>query len=334
MKALNSNFLSAVSVSYLIAFISYYLQYEGLSGRNGIIPAQISPSSHLHTLISFLATTSSPNFPPLATDVFHDLLAFVSVFLSSLSIVSSKYHHPFLFLFLLISYSTLSSSGSTFYSFQWESLLLETGFISLLLTLLPTTKFVQLRQASSLLPRFLLFKLMYMSGTVKIQANCPTWTHLTALEYHYATQCLPGPLSHHFHQLHPFFNRLSVAATLLIELPCALLVLAPTRAVRVLGMQLQVVLQVMIMLTGNYNFFNFLTVTLCLSCMVEDSNVETTTTAAGSSPQNQITKRSVYSFALQYLITLVLLVHLFGQMFSIGFFEVSERAFWKTRIHN
>ena len=99
-------------------------------------------------------------------------------------------------------------------------------------------------------------------------------------------------------------------------------------------MQLQVVLQVMIMLTGNYNFFNFLTVTLCLSCMVEDSNVETTTTAAGSSPQNQITKRSVYSFALQYLITLVLLVHLFGQMFSIGFFEVSERAFWKTRIHN
>ena len=95
------------------------------------------------------------------------------------------------------------------------------------------------------------------------------------MEYHYATQCLPGPFAHHFHQLHPLFHRLSVAATLLIEIPGVLLVLAPTRAVRTLGMQLQVLLQAMIIMTGNYNFFNLLTITLCIPCLITDSNMST-----------------------------------------------------------
>ena len=43
--------------------------------------------------------------------------------------------------------------------------------------------------------RFVLFKLMVMSGTVKLQAQCPTWTDLTALNYHFATQCLPTPIA-------------------------------------------------------------------------------------------------------------------------------------------
>jgi hypothetical protein len=67
--------------------------------------------------------------------------------------------------------------------------------------------------------RFLLFKLMLMSGIVKIQANCPTWKNLTALEYHFATQCLPGPFAWHAHQLPPILLRLGVAATFVIEIP-------------------------------------------------------------------------------------------------------------------
>ena len=49
--------------------------------------------------------------------------------------------------------------------------------------------------------RFLLFKLMLMSGVVKIQSNDVAWTQLTALHYHYATQCIPTPLAWYGAQL-------------------------------------------------------------------------------------------------------------------------------------
>lgn len=107
---------------------------------------------------------------------------------------------------------------------------------------------------------------MFMSGVVKIQADCPTWHHLTALEYHFATQCLPGPLSWWVHQLNPLLLRMSVAATLVIEIPLAFLSIAPTRQMRAFGAKLQLLLQVMIIVTGNYNFFNLLTISLCLLC--------------------------------------------------------------------
>ena len=115
--------------------------------------------------------------------------------------------------------------------------------------------------------RYLLFKLMFMSGVVKIQADCPTWKHLTALEFHFATQCLPGPLSWYAHQLHPLLLRLSVAVTMLIEIPLTFFLIAPTQTMRSFGAKWQILLQIVIMLTGNYNFFNLLTIALCLLCL-------------------------------------------------------------------
>ena len=142
-------------------------------------------------------------------------------------------HHGFLFIFIAILYSFLVQLGGTFYSFQWDSLLLETGWLVSMcyapwkhLTSTVTaakdnndSNTMAISNEVGALPiRFLLFKLMFMSGVVKIQANCPTWNNLTALEYHFATQCLPGPFAWYAHQLHPFLLRLSVAMTFLIEI--------------------------------------------------------------------------------------------------------------------
>ena len=63
-------------------------------------------------------------------------------------------------------------------SFQWDIFLLETGFAAILYAPLWGWR------ASSPLPpvawllRFQLFKIMFMSGIVKTQANCPTWKSL------------------------------------------------------------------------------------------------------------------------------------------------------------
>mmetsp|Transcript_37611 Transcript_37611/g.117575 ORF Transcript_37611/g.117575 Transcript_37611/m.117575 type:complete len:477 (-) Transcript_37611:356-1786(-) len=125
--------------------------------------------------------------------------------------------------------------------------------------------------APTWLLRFAFFKLMLMSGVVKLSARCPTWEQLTALEYHFATQCIPTPLAWHAHQLPPALLRLGVGATLIIEIPLALLLIAPFRQLRRLGAAFQVLLQLLIMLTGNYTFFNALTLLLCVPVWEDDA---------------------------------------------------------------
>ena len=193
---------------------------------------------------------------------------------SSVCCKSGAYHHSLVFVAITSLYSFLVKLGGTFYSFQWDILLLETGFVTSLCYapwFRRNFKANQDQLGVGAWPiRFLLFKLMFMSGVVKVLADCPTWTNLTALEYHFATQCLPGPLAWYAHQLHPFLLRLSVAMTLLIEIPISFLLIAPIPIWRKIGAYLQLVLQIMIILSGNYNFFNILTMVLCIPCFEDD----------------------------------------------------------------
>jgi hypothetical protein len=208
-------------------------------------------------------------------------------------------HHGLLYMALVGVYYILATLGQTFYAFQWDMLLLETGAITALCYATWTRRAAPKRQmttteqnddddndnsdATRSTPcwplRFLIFKLMFMSGVVKLQANCPTWNQLTALEYHYATQCLPGPLAWHAHQLPPFLQRMSVAATLVIEIPLSLLLILPFGTMRQFGAIVQLLLQVLIILTGNYNFFNVLTIALCLPCLEADSSTAVISTS-------------------------------------------------------
>lgn len=94
-----------------------------------------------------------------------------------------------------------------------------------------------------LLFRWILFKLMFMSGVVKIQANCPTWLHLTACHYHFATQCIPTPLAWYFHNLPGILLKLMVALTLYFEIPASFLILGPWKWLRLFAAGVQIFLQ-------------------------------------------------------------------------------------------
>jgi len=132
----------------------------------------------------------------------------------------------------------------------------------------------------SFLIRWLLFRLMFASGVVKVLSGCQTWgQELSALQYHYATQCIPTPLAWVAHQLHPAIQQFSVAMTLWIESVAALLILLPVSIPffsfpRQVGILLQLLLQVAIILTGNYTFFNWLTI-LLISALVTDGEWRT-----------------------------------------------------------
>lgn len=111
--------------------------------------------------------------------------------------------HAILYLIVTSIYYFLVLLGGQFYTFQWDILLVETGFLTAF-CFAPWRWHSSFKlnknevEGETIIPssvgcwplRFLLFKLMFMSGIVKIQSQCPTWQNLTALEYHFATQCV------------------------------------------------------------------------------------------------------------------------------------------------
>ena len=116
--------------------------------------------------------------------------------------------------------------------------------------------------------RWLVFRLMFLSGVVKLTSGDPTWRAWEALRYHYETQPLPTWTSWYLHQVPGWFHAASIGFMFWAELIAPFLVFGPRR-VRMVGFWSLVLLQILIAATGNYGFFNLLSVVLCLT-LVED----------------------------------------------------------------
>src|SRR5688500_16445102 len=104
---------------------------------------------------------------------------------------------------------------------------------------------------------------MFLSGITKLLSGDPSWLELTALPLHYETQPLPTWIGCHAFHLPPWFHRFSLVAMFVIELVVPFFIFAPRR-LRHLACALLALLQVVIALTGNYTFFNLLTLSLCV----------------------------------------------------------------------
>ena len=106
---------------------------------------------------------------------------------------------------------------------------------------------------------------------MKLTGKDESWWNLTAMPTHYESQCIPTPLAWFAYNYLPApAHALSVVATYVIEILLPFFFLVPTQFLSKITFVGQVKLMVMIMLTGNYNFFNFLYILLCLS-LTDDS---------------------------------------------------------------
>ena len=252
--------LRALGLIYFIAFVDFGVQAPGLIGSRGILPF----ADYLRVAAASLGRAAYWSVPSLLWLSWHDA-ALTAVWVAGAVcavVVIAGYWQRTALGACLILWLSLCSVGQDFLSFQWDVLLLEAGFLAIFADDSPVRVW---------LFRWLAFRLMFFSGAGKLLSGDPSWRGLTALHYHYETQPLPTPVAWYLYQLPMVFQKVSTAFVLLAEVPVPFLFFAPRRF-RYAGAAITILLQLLILITGNYTFFNLLTIVLALFLFVEPSS--------------------------------------------------------------
>jgi hypothetical protein len=263
-------FVCVLAAAHAITFASIWAQADGLIGPSGILPA----GQYFAAVRDQLGWKAYYDVPSLCwifgAGAFIKVLCGAGIALSVLLFLG---YAPAPCLALLwASYLSLVSAGQIFFDFQWDTLLLETTLLAIFVvpwSLRPPEAPRDPPKLARYLIWWLLFRLMFFSGLVKLTSGDPTWRNLSALTLHYETQPLPTPIAWYAHHLPMGFQVFSCAVMFAIELGAPLFLVAPRRLRHWAAIAL-IALQVIIALTGNYAFFNLLTVGLCLTCLDDD----------------------------------------------------------------
>ena len=246
-----------LGIVYLLAFASLLVQVKGLYGANGIVP--------IHELVAALRQQTGrrgfSSFPSIFWFTSSDRSLYGSALLgcclSICLLLGLLPPLPVLILLWMIYYS-FTAMGQEFLSYQWDALLLETGFVTI---------FLPLANLSSpivyLAYQLFIFRFMISAGAVKLTSHDPNWRNLRALCFHYETQPIPNRVAWYAHQLPEQLQKVSTMGTFLFELIVPLLALGPA-PYKLACFCLMVFFQGLIMLTGNYGFFNVLTIVLAV----------------------------------------------------------------------
>ncbi|MFN7952351.1 MAG: lipase maturation factor family protein [bacterium] len=265
-------FVRLVGAVFLVAFASLAIQIVGLVGRDGILPA--------HRLTEAVAARlGSARFWRMPTLVWwtgasDGALVGLCIAGAIAAIATIAGLAPMVTLVTAWAcYLSLFHVGQEFLGFQWDLLLLEAGSLAVLWAPLAWRS----RLASDPVPsrlglwlvRLLVFKLMFLSGVVKLASGDAAWRDLSALTYHFETQPLPTWIGWFAHHSPRPLLVVGCATTLAIELvlPWAIFAGRTGRRGAFLGFA---ALMVAIGLTGNYTFFNALTLVAGLALLDDD----------------------------------------------------------------
>jgi len=258
-------FLRALALIYAVAFASLAVQISGLVGSRGIYPAQEffqAIKDHYGSSRYWLAPSIfwvNAGDGMLLGVCIAGVVTALALFAGLMPVVCLA-----VLWFLYLSLATVSRD---FLWFQWDGLLLEAGFLALFIA--PRQLWSRVSNAPPpsrmglWLLRWLLFRLLVASALVKITSHDPAWRHLTALRYHYETQPLPPCTAWYAHHLPAGFQGFSALVMFLIEGVAPFFLFAPRR-IRFGAVTCIAALQGLILLTGNYGFFNWLTLALCI----------------------------------------------------------------------
>jgi hypothetical protein len=257
-------FARALGAVLVIAFVSLGVQAQGLFGSNGVMPISMFVEAAKSAGHSFWQHPSAlwwASSDATITGVWTvGMIAAVALLVGLVPKVA-----------LLISwfaYLSFVSLGWPFMSFQWDTLLLEVSFTAIFFV--PWRAWDRLGQHPEPHPVarwtlwWLLFRLVFRSAYVKLASGDTAWADLSALTYHYWTQPLPTALAWYANLLPDWFQALCCALMFAVEFGAPILIWVPRAWARRAAAGSIMALMLLIALTGNYGFFNLLTIVLCL----------------------------------------------------------------------
>jgi Lipase maturation factor len=247
------------AVVYVFAFVAAARQFPALIGEHGLLPVPRYLARH-----SFIRTPSV--FHLHYSDRFFATVAWSGAALAAgmaagLADVVPLGVTVLLWLLLWVVYLSIVNVGQTWYSFGWESLLLEMGFLAIFLgddRIAPPV-------LAMWLARLLLFRLEFGAGLIKLRGDS-CWRDLTCLYYHHETQPMPGPLSWFFHHLPKPLHRLEAAGNHFAQLVVPFGLFAPQPVAGIAG-GIVVVTQLWLVASGNFAWLNWLTILLGCSAI-------------------------------------------------------------------
>ena len=258
-------FLRGMGLIYALAFLSLGSQVLGLFGSGGIIPM-----AQLITNPSWSSFFSTPSAFWLGAPDWALLSVCGLGFFSGLGLLFG--FRPFWSALLaFVGYCSFVNLGPIFLSFQWDILLLEVGLLAILLAPdRPYTLQNSVPYAGFFYGRLILAKLLLSSCLVKLLSGDPLWASGTALVTHLSSQPLPHIGAYWAQQLPDWILKIGSYGTLVLEgtLPFFFFGALSHRKLAFGGTCL---LMIGIALTGNYGFFNLLTIVLAILLLEDEA---------------------------------------------------------------
>ncbi|MGH3675570.1 MAG: lipase maturation factor family protein [Mycobacterium sp.] len=254
---------TGIAAIYAIAFMSAARQFRPLIGQHGMLPV---PQYLAHT--SFRAAPSV--FHLHYSDRFFAVLSWFGAMLSLAVVAGATDYVPLpaamlIWLVIWLLYLSIVNVGQSWYGFGWESMLLEAGFLAMLLgndEIAPPVLVIWLM-------RWLLFRVEFGAGLIKLRGD-RCWRDLTCLYYHHETQPMPGPLSWFFHHLPRPLHRVEVAVNHFSQLAVPVMLFAP-QPVGSAAAAIVIVTQLWLVGSGNFAWLNWLTIVLAFSAVDNSS---------------------------------------------------------------
>src|SRR5260221_2854742 len=246
-----------IGAIYFVAFLVALRQFAPLLGERGLLPVP--------QFTAYVPFRASPSLFHLRySDRLLRACAWVGIGLSLLIVAGIPDGWPLglemvPWIILWALYLSIVNVGQTFYSFGWETLLLEAGFLAIFLgpAGAPTPPpFVYLL-------RWIVFRVEFGAGLIKMRGDA-CWRDLPCLYSHHETQPMPNPLSWYFHRIPRALHRAEVLGNHVAQLVVPWLLFAPQPVATFAGLII-VATQSWLVLSGNFAWLNFVTIVLAFS---------------------------------------------------------------------
>jgi len=257
-------FLRALAAIYFSAFFSLLFQIKGLSGPQGILPAQQYLAAVAESFSGAARYWYAPSLFWLSSTS-HMLMAVMWIGLAASVAAFLNLWPRLCFVVCFVCFLSFVAASGEFSSYQSDGMLLEAGFIALFYAprgVLPGWGADHPpSRASMFLLQWEWFRIYFESGMVKLLSGDTEWRNLTAMDEYYQNGPLPTWIGWYVEHLPHWFHVATAGATLGLELGIVLMLFLPRR-VRIICFFIVTPWEVAVILTGNYTFLNYLVLSL------------------------------------------------------------------------